>query len=63
MAKAKTAEKHDLLPNQKTGPMTTIHTGPAKPFDQCGTKRAGDTKYASYPDASTSNPAYCGGTK
>jgi hypothetical protein len=63
MSKAKTAEKHDLLPNQKTAPMTTIHTGPAKPFDQCGEKRAGNPKYACYPGEPTANPAYKGGTK
>jgi hypothetical protein len=63
MAKAKTAETHDLLPNQKTAPMTTKHTSPHTPFDQCGEKRAGSTKYACYPGESKSNPAYCGGTK
>ena len=60
---AKTAETHDLLPNQKTAPMTTVHTGPAKPFNQVAEKRAGSTKYASYPGESKANPAYCGGTK
>lgn len=64
MAKSKTAEKHDLLPNQKTAPMTTEKSGPG-PFkgSRAGEKRAGSTKYSCYPGESTSNPAYCGGTE
>lgn len=39
---------------------------PMKPkkasFNSPGTKRNGSTKYESYPDMSTSNSNYCGGT-
>ena len=31
-------------------------------FNSAGTKRAGSTRYADYPDASTSSAAYKGGT-
>ena len=64
MAKVKTAEAHDLLPNQKTAPMTIEKSGPG-PFkgSRAGERRAGSTKYPSYPGESTANPAYCGGTK
>jgi len=59
----KTAEGHDLLPNQKTAPMTVEKSGPG-PFkgSRAGEKRAGSTKYECYPDASTSHEAYKGGT-
>lgn len=63
MAKAKTAEKHDLLPNQKTAPMTIEKSGPG-PFkgSKAGEKRAGSNKYACYPGEPTAPAAYCGGT-
>ena len=60
--KAKTAETHDLLPNQKQAPQTVGVSGPG-PFKgtRAGEKRAGSTKYVDYPGESTSNPAYKGG--
>lgn len=61
--KAKTAEKHDLLPNQRTAPMTTPKSGPG-PFKgtKAGEKRAGSTKYPSYPGEPGASAAYNGGT-
>lgn len=63
MAKAKTAESHDLLPNQRIKPMTVEKSGPG-PFkgSRAGEKRAGSTKYSDYPGELTANPAYKGGT-
>jgi hypothetical protein len=60
--KAKTAEPHSLLPNQKQKPQTVVVSGPG-PFKgtRAGEKRAGSTKYSDYPGESTSNPAYKGG--
>ena len=60
--KAKTAETHELLPNQKQAPQTVGISGPG-PFKgtRAGEKRAGSTKYSDYPGELTSNPAYKGG--
>jgi hypothetical protein len=59
----KTAEKHDLLPNQRTAPMTTPKSGPdTAGFDSAGTKRNGSTKYIDYPGEPTAPEAYKGGT-
>ena len=59
----KTAEKNELLPNQRTAPQTTAKSGPASAgFDSAGTKRNGSTKYVDYPGICKHNPAYNGGT-
>jgi hypothetical protein len=60
--KAKTAESHEFLLNQKQKPQTVGVSGPG-PFKgtRAGEKRAGSTKYSDYPGELTSNPAYKGG--
>ena len=60
--KAKTAESHEFLLNQKQKPQTVGVSGPG-PFKgtRAGEKRAGSTKYLDYPGELTSNPAYKGG--
>ena len=59
--KSKTAEKHDLLPNQKQSPQTVEKSGPG-PFKgtRAGEKRAGSTKYVDYPGESMGSPNYHG---
>ena len=61
--KSKTAEKHDLLPNQKQKPQTTAKSGPAgKGFNSAGDKRNGSNKWSVYPGQPTAPASYNGGT-
>lgn len=60
MAKVKTAEP---VLYKTAVPPVVKNTAPVKGFNQVSQKRAGRTKYECYPDESTSNPAYKGGTK
>ena len=59
--KAKTAEKHELLPNQRQAPQTVAVSGPG-PFKgtRAGEKRAGSTKYVDYPGQVEGNSNYKG---
>jgi len=61
MNHSKTAEKHDLLPNQKQAPQTVGVSGPG-PFKgtRAGEKRAGSTKYVDYPGQPEGNMNYKG---